>query len=198
MRVVSSAGRFGVGLVRRRAALARVALVTALACGDSVESVSRDVCLSGLRWTGGSSSDPEMSPGSDCLGCHLDNDGPPLIAAGTVYGVADNASQIERDCFGLEGVEVELEGADGEVLATTTNRAGNFYFDGEPRQLLKPYVARLRYTTPEGRVISPQMVVTQPYYGGCARCHDSRNAATPALSSSDPELVHPAAGLFVQ
>lgn len=174
------------------------ALVFALACGDNFESVSRDVCVSGLRWTGGNSRDVEMAPGSDCLGCHLEYDGPPLIAAGTVYATADNVSQIENDCYGLEGVEVELEGADGKLLSTTTNRAGNFYFDGDPRVLPKPYIARLRYTTPEGRLVSPQMVVTQPYNGSCGHCHDPRKPATLDLDSRDPELVLPVDGLFVQ
>jgi hypothetical protein len=169
-----------------------------LACGASTEHVSRDVCLSGTRWTGYSSPDQKMSPGKDCIGCHLDNDGPPLVAAGTVYAIEDNASQIENDCFGLEGVEVELEGADGTLLKTKTNRAGNFYFDGYPIDLPKPYVARLSYTTPEGRVISPQMVVTEPSYGGCARCHSSTAEATPGLDPRDPAFVQPAGGLFVE
>ncbi|HTV24917.1 MAG TPA: hypothetical protein VMG12_39765 [Polyangiaceae bacterium] len=169
-----------------------------LACGGTTESVSRDVCVSGTRWTGGSSSDPEMSPGRDCLACHVENDGPPLVAAGTVYAVADNTSQIENDCFGLEGVSVELEGADGRLFQTTTNRAGNFYFDGYPVDLVKPYVARLSYTAPDGRVVSPQMVVTEPYYGGCAHCHDNRAATTPELDITDPGFARPVQGLFVQ
>jgi hypothetical protein len=174
------------------------ALLAALACGGNTETVSSDVCLSGTRWVGGSTSDPEMSPGTDCLQCHAENDGPPLVAAGTVYAAVDNTSQIENDCFGLEGVEVELEGADGRVFHTTTNRAGNFYFDGYPVDLVKPYIARLRYTTPEGRVISPQMLVTAPYYGGCARCHDNRAATTPELDISDPGFARPVQGLFIQ
>jgi hypothetical protein len=169
-----------------------------LACGGTTESVSRDVCVSGTRWIGESTSDPEMSPGSDCLSCHVENDGPPLVAAGTVYAVADNASQLENDCFGLEGVAVELEGADGRLFQTTTNRAGNFYFDGYPIDLMKPYVARLSYTNAEGRVSNPQMIVTEPHYGGCAACHDSRAVATPALDITDPLFVRPAPGLFVQ
>lgn len=174
------------------------ALMVIASCGDTTESVSRDVCLSGTRWVGGSSSDPEMSPGTDCLACHAENDGPPLVAAGTVYAVDDNTSQIENDCFGLEGVSVELEGADGRLFQTTTNRAGNFYFDGYPADLVKPYVARLAYTTPDGRVVSPQMVVTEPYYGGCARCHDNRAAVTPDLDITDPNFSRPVQGLFVQ
>jgi hypothetical protein len=188
-------GSFGNTAAR---ALAIAMTLLLLACGGTTESVSRDVCLSGTRWIGENTSDPEMSPGSDCVGCHEENDGPPLVAAGTVYGAANNTSQIENDCFGLEGVEVELEGADGTILSTTTNRAGNFYFDGYPIDLPKPYVARLRYTTEDGRLISPQMIVTQPYYGGCARCHDNRQPTTVDLDISDPEFVRPVEGLFVQ
>lgn len=169
-----------------------------LACGGTTESVSTDVCVSDTRWIGGSTSDPEMSPGTDCLECHAQNDGPPLVAAGTVYAVVDNASQIENDCFGLEGVAVELEGADGRLFQTTTNRAGNFYFDGEPSWLVKPYVATLRYTTPEGRLIEPRMVMTLATYGGCARCHDGRAVATPDIPSSYPEFVQPVNGLYVE
>ena len=175
-----------------------MAIAGAAACGGTTESVGRDVCPSGTRWIGASSSDPEMSPGSDCVGCHIDNDGPPLVAGGTVYADFDNQGQIENDCFGLEGVEVELEGSDGTVLHTTTNRAGNFYFDGYPESLPKPYTARFRYVTPEGRVIAPQMVLSAPTYGGCARCHDARAGATPELEPSAAEFVQPAIGLFVQ
>jgi hypothetical protein len=174
-----------------------LAIALAFACGSNTESVSPDVCVSGTRWIGGTSSDPEMSPGTDCLSCHVENDGPPLLAAGTVYGLADNTSQIENDCFGLEGVEVEIEGFDGRLFQTTTNRAGNFYFDGYPVDLVKPYIARLSYTTPEGRVINPQMIITEPYYGGCARCHDNRAATTPDLDIRDPEFARPVPGLFV-
>jgi hypothetical protein len=135
----------------------------AISCGGTTESVPRDVCLSGTRWVGASAPEPEMSPGTDCLGCHVENDGPPLVAAGTVYAALDNTSQIENDCFGLEGVSVELEGADGRLFQTTTNRAGNFYFDGYPIDLVKPYTARLSYTAPDGRVSSPQMIATAPW-----------------------------------
>lgn len=169
-----------------------------LACGDVTESVSTDVCLSGIRWIGGNSRDEEMSPGTDCVGCHLEDDGPPLSAGGTVYATADNASQIENDCFGLEGVEVEIEAANGTVLRTKTNRAGNFYFDGTPASLAKPYTARFRYTKPDGTVVTPQMLVTEAYYGGCARCHDPGVTATPELLPTDPGFTAPAPGLFVQ
>ena len=79
---------------------------------------------------------------------------------------------------------------------TTTNRAGNFFFDGYPSWLAKPYVARLRYTAADGTQIEPQMNLLGNY-GGCARCHDGRAEATPDRSPGDPELVEPANGLFV-
>lgn len=181
---------------RRRLVLVCTGAVT-LACNDLTESVPTDVCLSGLRWVGGNTRDEEMRPGTDCLACHLENDGPPLMAAGTVYATVDNASQIANDCFGLKGVEVEIEGADGQLLTTTTNRAGNFYFDGDPADLPKPYVARFRYTQPDGTFVSPQMT-TEPSYGGCAHCHDSRVPATPGVPITDPASVRPVDGLFVQ
>jgi len=184
--------------VTRSSTFSIALLGSVLACGDLTENVSTDVCLSGVRWIGKNTSDEEMSPGTDCIGCHEKNDGPPLSAAGTVYATEHNTSQIENDCFGLEGVEVEIEAADGTILETTTNRAGNFYFDGAPASLSKPYIARLRYTQPDGNVVAPQMIVTEPYYGGCARCHDDRAAFTPELEPNDSRFVRPVPGLFVQ
>jgi hypothetical protein len=183
---------------KRAAHVSSVLVLLAAACKESSEPVGTDVCLSGRRWVGGNSRDVEMSPGTDCIGCHLDTDGPLLVAAGTVYATADNASQIANDCFGLEGVEVEIEAGDGRLWRTTTNRAGNFFFDGDPAWLVKPYVATLRYTTPDGRLIAPQMVTTLATYGGCARCHDGQATGTPALSSDDPDYVLPVNGLFVE
>lgn len=180
-------------------AAALLALTLALlACKEDSEPVSTDICASGRRWVGGETGNVEMSPGTDCIGCHLSHDGPLLMAAGTVYGVTDNASQIENHCYGLEGVEVELEGSDGRVWTTTSNRAGNFFFDGDPSWLAKPYVARFRYTTASGALANPQMVQALPSYGGCARCHDSRAAATPDLAPGDPEFVDPVDGLYAR
>jgi hypothetical protein len=170
----------------------------ALACSSYSEKVSPDVCLSGLRWTAGNTGNEEMAPGTDCVGCHIQTDAPPFVAAGTVYAAIDNQTQIENHCYGVAGVDVEIEGADGRILKTTTNLAGNFYFDGDPAFLPKPYVARFHYTLPDGTSVSPQMTVTEPSYGGCARCHDNRAAATPDLELTEPTFVRPAEGLFVQ
>ncbi len=186
------------GLALHRIGFLLLVSAVALSCNDLTESVSTDVCASGRRWAGANTGDEEMYPGRDCLACHLSYDGPELMAAGTVYGLENNLSQIENDCFGLEGVEVELEGADGHLFTTTTNRAGNFYFDGSPSLLAKPYVARLRYTNADGRLINPQMIATAPSYGGCARCHDFSAAVSQDVSERDPEFVRPVDGLFVR
>jgi hypothetical protein len=180
----------------RLRSLALAALL--LACGGLSEQVGTDVCLSGRRWTGHEVGDAEMAPGSDCVGCHLAKDGPQFVAGGTVYAALDNQDQIDRQCYGLEGVKVELEGADGQLWKMTTNRAGNFFFDGAPSLLVKPYVARFSYTKPDGTLVAPQMILPEPSYGGCAQCHNGRAVATPDLTAGNPDYVEPASGLFVQ
>ena len=58
----------------------------AFACNDeTVEVVPKDVCYSEMRWVGEKRGSPEMFPGRDCVGCHIDNDGPPLALGGTVF-----------------------------------------------------------------------------------------------------------------
>ena len=124
-----------------RAWFALAVALSTVACNDeTVEDVPQDVCVSGKRWIGGRRGSEEMYPGRDCVGCHLDNDGPQLMAGGTVYGFSQGANgqavvptlgqPQSVDCFGLEGVTVVLRGFDGEEFTTVTNRAGNFFFEG--------------------------------------------------------------------
>jgi hypothetical protein len=155
----------------------------ALACHDElVEDVPTDVCASGKRWVGEFTGNEEMYPGSDCVSCHRTLDGPPLMAAGTVYGVPDpdGARSIVPQCFGVEGARVTITTGDGATLETTTNRAGNFYFEGQPEALVKPFSVELEYTLPDGRV-TRQAMATLPSYGGCARCHDPAASPTPGV-----------------
>jgi hypothetical protein len=167
-----------------------VALVSSLALGpgcndELVEEVPTTVCASGKRWVGEFTPNEEMYPGEDCVGCHLSSDGPPLMAAGTVYGLPDRdgTRTSEPLCFGVEGVRVTITGAEGTVLQTLTNRAGNFYFEGTPDALPVPFSVQLDYTLPNGRATT-QTMTTQPSYGGCGRCHNPHAAeetATPGL-----------------
>jgi hypothetical protein len=162
-----------------------LALGFALGCGeDLVESVPTTVCASGKRWVGESTPNEEMYPGQDCVGCHRVIDGPPFMAAGTVYGLPDplGARTTGSLCFGVEGAHVEITLADGAVLETTTNRAGNFYFEGFPDSLLTPFRVDVEYTLPDGR-LTRQSMKTEPSYGGCARCHGPSPAPTPGVTS---------------
>jgi hypothetical protein len=159
------------------------------ACNDElVEEVSTDVCASGKRWVGDLTPDEEMYPGQDCLSCHQALDGPSFIAAGTVYGLPDpeGTRTVNPYCFGVEGARVTITGADGSVLSTRTNRAGNFFFEGPKDALAMPFRAELESTLPNGRV-THQPMATLPSYGGCAHCHDPRTPPTPgALAGTMP------------
>jgi hypothetical protein len=152
----------------------------ALSCNDElVEDVPPEECITGHRWVGGKRGSDEMFPGEDCVGCHLENDGPELMAGGTIYpsrlGDAETAfGRPQADhCFGVEGVRVVITGFDGEVFERFTNRAGNFYIEGRASELAKPYKVELFYTEEDGDPAQPSMF-TQPYYGGCGNCHRSR------------------------
>jgi hypothetical protein len=180
------------------------ALATALsmvACNDeTVEDVPQDVCVSGKRWIGGRRGSEEMYPGRDCVGCHLENDGPQLMAGGTVYGfgqgpmgqaVVPTLGQPQSvDCFGFEGATITLIGFDGEEFTTVTNRAGNFFFEGRPSELAKPFRARLEYIVP-GTEVRRQMF-TQPSYGGCGRCHSPYAQALMPPPENPADQVTPA------
>lgn len=167
------------------AAVGHVTCIVALlaACGeDLVRDVPTDSCASGKRWVGELTASDEMFPGTDCVGCHRALDGPELMAAGTVYGLpdADGSRTVEEFCFGVEGAQVTITTADGEVLQTRTNRAGNFYFQGRPESLVTPYRVEVEYTLANGhRTVQP--MVTQPSYGGCGYCHNPAAEATPGV-----------------
>jgi hypothetical protein len=112
-----------------------------------------------------------MYPGRDCVGCHLDNDGPPLALGGTIYPYLIERPEILElqtgtDCFGLEGVLVRIRDARGQRFELTTNRAGSFFVEGDPSDVAKPFSVEL-----EMGDIRPQMP-TRPLYGGCGYCHD--------------------------
>jgi hypothetical protein len=190
-----------------RAWFALTLALSMLGCNDeTVEDVPQDVCVSGKRWIGGRRGSEEMYPGRDCVGCHLENDGPQLMAGGTVYGfsqgregafaIRDLGKPQSTDCFGVEGIKVTIVGDDLEEFTTTTNRAGNFFFEGRPDELAKPiFSARIEFTvvdTPGGmpRDISIAMT-TRPSYGGCARCHSPYVVPTDPLPAPPypPETV---------
>jgi hypothetical protein len=145
----------------------------ALACSDvTTEQVTKDICYSEMRWVGGKRGSEEMYPGRDCVGCHLDNDGPQFVLGGTIYPyfISDRELYAElqtgTDCFGLEGVSVRIVDGSGQVFELTTNRAGNFFVEGYPGDFEMPFRVKVQMGDIE------REMGTWPRYGGCARCHD--------------------------
>jgi hypothetical protein len=153
---------------------------------DLVEDVPTSVCASGKRWVGELTASEEMFPGQDCVGCHEESGGPELLAGGTVYGLLDEQGErtTQNDCFGVEGAHVRITSGDGHVFETTTNRAGNFFFEGRESSLVKPFTVVVEYTLPDG-TRSQQPMTSKASYGGCARCH---NGAIP-LDAPEPGRV---------
>jgi hypothetical protein len=161
----------------------------AFACNDELtQDVSEDVCVSlgpsgsvlpGIQWVGGRRGSEEMYPGRDCVGCHLENDGPEFMLGGTVYPYEEQRDYVQKmlappsgdDCFGLEGVTVTVIGNDDQEFVTTTNRAGNFFVEGKPSDLKKPYRVELSYQADYLETPILPIMGTQPNYGGCGRCH---------------------------
>lgn len=150
----------------------------ALACNDeTVEVVPKDVCYSEMRWVGDRRGSPEMFPGRDCVGCHIDNDGPPLALGGTVYPYVVGtdvalAAQTGIDCYGKEGVRVAITDLEGQRIETVTNRAGNFYVEGNPDDFAKPFQVEIIWTDDNDGLEKTTQMFTSPSYGGCGRCHN--------------------------
>jgi hypothetical protein len=172
--------------------------IASFACKDDlVEEVPKDVCYSGLRWIGEKRGDPEMFPGRDCVGCHLANDGPPLAIGGTLYpyvlsAPAVFAAQSGTDCFGVEGYTLTITDADGQEFPVTTNRAGNFYVEGNPDDFAKPFSVRIKDwdTHDPDKPLGDTPMGTKPSYGGCANCH------TPGKELVAPDPDHPDRTVF--
>jgi hypothetical protein len=170
------------------------------ACNDDVEQeVPQDVCVTGTQWIGGRRGSPHMFPGRDCVGCHLENDGPQLMLGGTVYPYVESElatsglpPQSGEDCFGVPDVNVQVTGADGQLFDLTTNRAGNFFVEGKPEDLVKPFKVVLNWTDTAGNVKQTPMG-TPPSYGGCAHCHTlGVTAYTPMEGESkDKQVIDP-------
>lgn len=120
-------------------------------------------CPSASKWTKGTQGSKSMEPGMACINCHDNGEGPGFFAAGTVF-----RSLVAIDkCNGTKSITVELTGADGKVYTTTTNSAGNFYFN---QNIATPYTAR---------VISGQLsrkMFAEQTDGDCNGCHTAKGA----------------------
>jgi hypothetical protein len=167
-------------------------IAAGLACNDdTTEVVDKTVCYSEMRWVGEKRGSPEMFPGRDCVGCHIENDGPPLAIGGTIYpyvlgaGQPGLAAQTGTDCFGVEGITITITDADGQAFDLVTNRAGNFFVEGNPDDFAKPFNAVINWTNPTNDMPQTSPMNTAPMYGGCARCHDTAVPPNP-MFDTDP------------
>ena len=126
--------------------------------------VGTSTCLSGLKWTAGDEGSQEMYPGRSCIDCHAKGEGPKFVVAGTVYSKLSEPS----DCYGVEGVVVQLTDAKGKVIHLTTNRAGNFSVRARGNAVGFPFAAKVLFKGRESRMVTPQST------GNCAVCHTQK------------------------
>lgn len=98
-----------------------------------------DTCTSGVTWAGGEEDWGQypkdgMHPGKPCIDCHtnpgkygLQDTGPEMWIAGTVYPTAHEF----EECLGVDGqqenIDVEVTDANGQVVTLPVNVTGNFY-----------------------------------------------------------------------
>lgn len=145
-----------------------LAVVAAAGCGGEGNGgvTPPEVCSTKSAWTGGEESGL-MNPGQDCIDCHSRGEGPKFQIAGTVMG----ASNDDDNCNGLEGVKVEITGADGATVTFTTNAAGNFYSGKGVPAITFPFTAKVIGTNgKEHKMVSAQS------NGACNSCHTATGA----------------------
>ncbi len=157
--------------VSGRVLLASVALGAVFGCQSISEEVTPTAeCVSGKKWIGGDVGHPEMHPGQNCVGCHQDNDGPPLQLGGTVYA----STAQEHDCYGVEGAIVVITDGNLETFALETNAAGNFFLEGDPAALATPLSVVL-HGWDEFGVPQQFPMATVPETGDCGHCHGTQD-----------------------
>ncbi len=174
----------------KKAIVAASALALLGGCDTLTENRTPEAtCVTGTWWVGGDTGHEEMHPGRDCVGCHRRNDGPPLALGGTVFPVEGQA----ENCYGAEGVTVEVTDANGVQHLLVTNAAGNFFLEGDESVIAKPYSVRLiAGLAPPGVAPTPGVpetpipMGTKPMTGDCGFCHEqaidiARNVGDPAM-----------------
>ena len=107
-----------------------------------------------------------MEPGGTCISCHADEgEGPTYTIAGTVMGDYHD----DQRCVGVDGATVVITGADGATVELTSNRVGNFFYQGK---VAKPYTAKI--TTAQGE----RAMTAAQTDGDCNSCHSAEGASS--------------------
>lgn len=160
-----------------------VAIFTALSACDTAadnglpwHQVSHDVCWSRFQWDAGSQSDVWMLPGSACQDCHGEGGGARVFtASGTAYMPPHQAD----GCFGRPDLLIQITDANGVIYETTTNEAGNFWFEPAIAPIALPY----RVSVFKDGVETPMRGEVMD--GDCNRCH-TQNGADSATGRITP------------
>jgi hypothetical protein len=136
--------------------------------GETGEDGAADEqCLSGVKWVGGNRESTHMNPGQDCLACHANlGEAEEVRLAGTVYDGTDEPN----DCYGVEGVTIQITDSTNKVTELTSNAAGNFVLESENGSITPPYSAKLIY---EGR---ERMMGAMQTELSCNSCHTETGA----------------------
>jgi hypothetical protein len=117
-------------------------------------------CSTHSLWTLGNQASPVMTPGRECVACHVATSGEPTLIY-TVAGTVMGALHDPDDCNGIGSVEVNLAGNGGN-LTLITNAAGNFF---TRTAITPPYVPTLNLA---GRRTTGGM---HNDTGNCGTCH---------------------------
>ena len=126
------------------------------------------VCTNGMFNT--QFANVNMFPGEACVSCHVDNGGPALAFAGTVYPTAHEPN----DCKGaiISGAQVLVTDSTQKTYTANVQGNGNFFMYALPRiggiKLVPPYTVRVTY---QGRERDMTGLVTAPTDGDCNSCH---------------------------
>jgi len=126
------------------------------------------VCTSGKYWTSGTSGDPRMLPGRDCIACHKTMGGPTYVIAGTVYPTLhepDNCNGVNGTTTGAKVVATDTA---GKVVTINVNSVGNFYWNGT---LTLPFKVKVTVGTTSRDMLGS---LTN---GACNSCHTVTGAS---------------------
>lgn len=127
-------------------------------------------CTSDVQWTQGNSAFPEMNPGMACIACHESKPGglnpPVFLVAGTAYPTGHEPDLcLGGPPEGADPVIVEITDATGKTTVVPLSSGGNFFLNAGTKSIALPYTAKLRSSSKERAMKSPQTS------GDCNGCH---------------------------
>ncbi|MCK6586691.1 MAG: hypothetical protein L6Q76_03795 [Polyangiaceae bacterium] len=140
---------------------------------------------------------PYHRPGQPCTLCHsvYGGEGPEITVGGTIF--ATPAKEPGKLPTAVEGAEVKLVDAEGEVKTVKTNCAGNFYLTKDEWNPSFPLQVEVRYPAPNAadqKKPAPPMSSRISRDGSCAGCQFGLpNQGSPGyvFCEEDPDVPFP-------